>query len=240
MKTRWADRPVTVDGDDKDWLSVPTAYLKDSAVQLGLRNDNDNLYLLLSSVDPRWALAVRFGNLTLWIDTTGEAEEERGIRFRGGVPVSEVFEQLASERGELEPGGERSRAVFEDLESSLAELSVIAGDTETSIAVDGSDGPAASFGRSRASFAFEFGIPLKADEDDLFAVGAGPGDPITVGIEWGDIDKDALEEARDRMSERMSELDEARNEDFRGPPGERATIFTSQGKVWVTTTLASP
>jgi hypothetical protein len=240
VRTRWADRPITVDGDDSDWAAIPTTYLKDSPVQLGLRNDNDNLYVLLSSVDPSWAMAIRFGNLTLWFDTTGETEEKRGLRFRGGVPPSEIFNKLFI--GEERPGADfpEDPAMHENGEAPFGEFSIVNDKGETAIELDGSAGPSAGFGAPRASFAFEFSVPLGAVETSLFAVGAEPGQQVGIGIEWGDVDRDAIRDARDDVMESKPGVAEQQDGRLRGTRRGGSVMLPSQDKIWVITTLALP
>ena len=67
-----------------EWPSGSTVYFEDSGVQLGLRNDSQNLYILFRFGNQAWARAIRMGGLTLWLDNSGKKKKDIGIRYNGG------------------------------------------------------------------------------------------------------------------------------------------------------------
>lgn len=106
----WATRPMRIDGQIADWDTVPLTYFKDSDVQLGLCNDNTNLYILFCTYDARWMQAIRRGGLTLWLDDSGKKKKIFGVRYVGGPPPSELEKSSLMSGGEwpgASPGGSR-------------------------------------------------------------------------------------------------------------------------------------
>jgi len=243
VRTRWADRPINIDGDTKDWTSIPTSYLSDSAVQLGLRNDAENLYILLSSVDPRWAISIRFGSLTLWFDTTGEKQKQHGIRFKGGVSPVEMFEQLSADEERFRDMSDDEHPEQEMEHQSFSEFTMVGkDDIEIPLDQHGSGGPAVGFGVPKGAYVYEFSIPLPHSDTASFALGAQPGDPVAIGIEWGDVDRDAMNDhmsaMRDEMGNKGGGTNGRRMSGGLGSRPGRAGMMTYQDELWVTTVLA--
>jgi hypothetical protein len=77
----WQAGPITIDGSNKDWPSPFPEY--DEKAQLGyaVSNDKDNLYITVETGDPATQLKILRNGLTVWIDKTGEKNEETAINY---------------------------------------------------------------------------------------------------------------------------------------------------------------
>jgi hypothetical protein len=77
----WQATPVIIDGSNKDWPSPYPEY--DEKAQLGyaVSNDKDNLYITVETGDPATQLKILRNGLTVWIDKTGEKNEETAINY---------------------------------------------------------------------------------------------------------------------------------------------------------------
>jgi hypothetical protein len=77
----WQAQPITIDGSNKDWPSPYPEY--DDKAQLGyaVSNDKENLYITVETGDPATQLKILRQGLTVWIDKTGEKEEQTAINF---------------------------------------------------------------------------------------------------------------------------------------------------------------
>ena len=84
VQTNWSSAPVKVDGKMDDWANTPMLYFEESGVQLGLRNDSENLYILFRFNNEAWTQAIRMGGLTIWFDNSGKKKKGQGIRYTGG------------------------------------------------------------------------------------------------------------------------------------------------------------
>src|ERR1700733_7704901 len=77
----WQPQPITIDGNNKDWPSPYPEY--DDKAQLGyaVSNDKNNLYITVETGDPATQLKIMRNGLTVWIDKTGEKNEQTAINF---------------------------------------------------------------------------------------------------------------------------------------------------------------
>jgi hypothetical protein len=248
-QTHWSAAPVQVDGEMTGWDGMPTNYFEDLGAQLGLCNDSENLYILFRFSNQTWLRAIRMGGVTLWLDNSGKKKKDFGIRYTGGPSLSEL-----QKLGMFSGGGFRERLTPEQ-QQHLAEMEKATADQitvidkknnqEMTMRADGSGGPAACFASPQGVYTYEFSIPL--EKGDVFdcGIGAGPGQVICLGLEWGGMSK----EDRANMMKRMGG----------GPPGgmgggrgggDRGGMGGGRGgprmqppekqELWVKTQLASP
>ena len=72
VETHWSEKSIQIDGQMTDWAGTPTTFFEESAVQLGLSNDSEELFILFRFTNQMWARLIRMGGLTLWVDNSGE------------------------------------------------------------------------------------------------------------------------------------------------------------------------
>jgi len=249
VKTHWSAEPVQVDGEMTEWTSGSTVYFEDPGVQLGLRNDNQNLYILFRFSNQAWARAIRMGGVTLWLDDSGKKKKDFGIRYTGGLSLSELQKMRPSSKGGFEETltPEQQQRLVEMEETASDQITIIdkKSSQEKTVRADGSGGPAVCFASPQGTYTYEFSIPLKKGDVFGCGIGAEPGQVICLGLEWGGMGK----ENRQRMMDRMGS----------GPPGGmgggrggggRGGMGGGRGgprmqppeeqELWVKTQLASP
>jgi hypothetical protein len=194
VQTKWSREPVKVDGEMTEWTGGSTVYFEDIGVQLGLQNDDKDLYLLFRFSNQAWARAIRMGGLTLWLDNSGKKKKDFGIRYTGGPPLSELPRMGAPSRGGFrETLTPEQQQRLRDIEENAADqITVIdkKSDQETTLPSDGSGGPAACFASPQGTYTYEFSIPLEKDNVFDCGIGARPGQTITLGLEWSGISKE--------------------------------------------------
>jgi hypothetical protein len=201
VQSHWSAEPVKVDGEMTEWPSGSTVYFEDSGVQLGLRNDSQNFYILFRFGNQAWARAIRMGGLTLWLDNSGKKKKDIGIRYNGGPSPSEMQKREMPNRGgfldSLTP--EQQQRLI-DMQTAAAHQIIVINkksDQEITISADGSSGPAVSFGSPQGTYTYEFSIPLEKSDLSHYGIGAQPGQAICLGLEWGGMS----ESNRERMRE---------------------------------------
>jgi hypothetical protein len=216
VQSQWSAEPVKVDGEMTDWPSGSTVYFEDSGVQLGLRNDSQNLYILFRFGNQAWARAIRRGGLTLWLDNSGKKKKDIGIRYNGGPSPSDSGMQRS---GMADKGGfldsltpEQKERLLQWQKKDMADqLKVIfkKSGQEIFIPTDGSSGPAVSFGSPQGTYTYEFSIPLEKSDLSHYGIGAQPGQVISLGLEWGGMSESNRERMREERGGGMGG----------GPPG---------------------
>ncbi len=86
QKSSWQQTPLVIDGSDSDWVQPLANYDRREKMSYAVTNDNEHLYLRLSTNDEQTQQKILQGGLTVWINTHGERTEEKaaGIAFPTG------------------------------------------------------------------------------------------------------------------------------------------------------------
>ncbi|MEW6051716.1 MAG: hypothetical protein AB1644_11750 [Candidatus Zixiibacteriota bacterium] len=196
--SKWATDAMVVDGHRSDWPAGAIGFLKEPEASVGLCNDSQNLYVVLTFRNPQWAIAIRRGGLTLWLDNKGKKKKEFMLKFTGGPGPGEMQALVSdSSRRDRErpmpgmgmeegPGGRRAA------ETTLVcfQKDRIA---EKQIPLDGREGPSAAFGEEEGFFVYEFSVPLRETAVLNYGLGAKPDEPVSVGFLWGGLDRDKMD-----------------------------------------------
>lgn len=198
MKSIRVTEPLSVDGSRADWPRGSTVVPDDPAVVVGVCNDSSRMYVLLCFRSPMWAQTVRETGLTLWLDTQGKKHKDFMLRLIGGVPMEQIMTAMEkTPRNETEampsnmPGRmpQREKETKDRLLFYQKDLM-----TEKEIPIDGSAGPAVAFSYENNLFVYEFSIPLSKSELLRYGLDTKPGQVISVGYKWGEIDQKGLSE----------------------------------------------
>jgi hypothetical protein len=189
FKTGWKDRDLVIDGNSGDWQGA-LGFLSDPPVMLGFLNDDDAIYVCLSTNLP----AIREGMLrrgvTVWIDPKGGKRKTLGIRLSPSAPPGGLGD---APRGGPPEGAEEkagkppapSEGTFgRDASAPSARLMVrLPGRDEWTPVEDGAGGIVAVIEESSGLAVFEMTIPLKVGPEAPVAIGAGPGTAISRSFE---------------------------------------------------------
>lgn len=250
VETHWSATPVQVDGEMMEWANMPTTYFEDSGVQLGLCNDSENLYILFRFSNQSWARAIRMGGVTLWLDNSGKKNKDFGIRYTGGPPLSEMLKPGMTGEGGFQDNltPEQKERLKKQQEAMADQFKVLykKGGQEITIPANGSSGPAVSFASPQGIYTYEFKIPLRKSDAFDYGIGAQPGQTISLGLEWGDIEMGD----RQRMRPEGSGMGMPPGGGLPGGGGRGGGAPGGQGspgmqkpekqELWVKTQLASP
>lgn len=153
VQTHWSATPVKIDGEMNDWANTPKVYFEDSGLQLGLRNDGENLYILFRFNNEAWARAIRRGGLTLWFDNSGKKKKDFGVRYYGGPSLPDLQKMRPSSEGgfgeALTP--EQQQRLLDMEKATDDKITIIdkKNNQEIAIRTDGSSGPAVCFASPR-------------------------------------------------------------------------------------------
>jgi hypothetical protein len=185
----WTPEPITVDGKVSDWDGIPTVYLDDEGVAVGICNDSANVYIMYRFRDAKSLRSIRMTGLTIWLDANGKEKKEFGIRYNGGPSFSEIQELSGIDERDSSSNmpPERRERMMQRMQGEEEQFSVIYRGKEQreTIPTDGSRGPAVSFGSSDGFVCYEFAIPIQTSDYGTFGIGAQPEKKIGFGSEWG-------------------------------------------------------
>jgi hypothetical protein len=193
MQSHWSADSIKVDGQVEDWSNTPLTYFEDEQVSLGLRNDDENLYILFRTKSQTWERLIRTSGLTMWLDETGGKKKDFGIRYIGGLSLSEMQKTgIVSERGLLDSlMPEQKQRLIRERETMANQIEVLSeeGKQKIIIPADGSRGPAISSAVSQGIYTYELRIPLQDKRGDYYFIKPQPpGQTLGIGLEWGGID----------------------------------------------------
>lgn len=201
VETHWLTKPVQIDGQMTDWTGLPTTYFEDSAVQLGLCNDSDRLYILFRFSNQTWARMIRMSGLTLWLDNSGEKKKAFGVRYTGGSSFSELQNPgMAGEGGFWDRLTPEQKERLEQRAVKADQITIVGTKDKPEVALpaDGSRGPAVAFADLKGIYTYEFSIPLQKSDLATYGINSQTGQAVSLGLEWGLSDED-----RKRMMEEM-------------------------------------
>lgn len=177
LKSQWLDREITIDGNADDWLGVKY-YFEEYQVAVGFFNDDRYLYMGFMAENPMLLVQIMRQGLTLWIDPLGKKNKYFGICF----PLPGPSRQ---KRPLPDAASELNRAELPQLfAQSLNELEIVGpGDNQVErLFLSDLTGIKMAVKPSAGMLVYELKIPFEADENNRYAVGAEPGDKISIGI----------------------------------------------------------
>jgi hypothetical protein len=191
FKTGWKDRDLVIDGRNGDWQGA-LGYLQDPPVMLGFLNDDNAIYICLSTNIP----AVREGMLrrgiTVWIDPKGGKRKTLGIRLSpsappggpGDAPPGAPASPEDAQKSAGEPPARPEGAFGRGASTPPARLMVRLPDrNEWTPIEDGAGEIEAAIEDANGLAVFEMRLPLKGGPEIPAAVGAGPGTAISMTFE---------------------------------------------------------
>ncbi|MCZ6776781.1 MAG: hypothetical protein O7D34_10035 [Ignavibacteria bacterium] len=178
LESTWRDRELTIDGNAIDWEGS-TVHLEDEKVTVGLSNDEDFLYLFLSSNDKNIQRQLLTRGLTVWFDPDGGNDRVFGIRFPLGVQGTGM-PMMSRER--MAPDREEFNEMYK---KTLTELEILGPGKHDRLrtSVLAEHGISVKLGEARENLVYELKVPLSRTVDHPHAIGSAAGKTIGVGFE---------------------------------------------------------
>jgi uncharacterized membrane protein YgcG len=159
---------------------------------VGILNDEDFLYFVLASGDPRTQVQVLALGFTLWFDPEGGKKKRLGINFPLG----------AREMGAMPRGGRPDpQELYELHESMDPELRILREEVDAGkVSPVALRGVEIALGRINGTLVYELKVPLRDLGQHDLAIGVEPGAVIGIGMETPEIDREKM---REEMMGRM-------------------------------------
>lgn len=126
FQSTWSgEQAITIDGRYSEW-TAPLQYFDKPSMYMGFRNDRDNLYILIKTVDRRAQIKVLRLGLTVWFDPSDHLRKAWGVHYplgmeHPGIPImgrdtpgdlnEEQRKQVAEMLGEIEVREEDRKGV---------------------------------------------------------------------------------------------------------------------------------
>ena len=191
VQSTWAARPVVIDASAEEWSDDALVSQESPAVDLALRNDAENLYILFIIRDNDFLSTLEATGMSIFIDPLGKKKKDQGLRFfRRRVSADEFIQilerrsQILSEEQKDEIKSKPSYILYDceilDKKKSVPPESLLA---------EGVELPTFRYIKQGERSVFEFRIPLGR--------GGGPGKiqasgggTFKLGFEWGGLTKE--------------------------------------------------
>lgn len=166
--------PVAVDAQLNEWGGKLHALSSNDGLLVGVQNDNERLYLALSTRNGASIGSIMRAGLIIWFDPAGGKKQTFGIRFPLGLSRDDTGNRRLSEGA----AGDRIR-----IQRSTQEMEIIGADGQTIRRnKDAIPGVVAAIEADQGVLTYEIAVPLVPASGVLYAIGAQPGQQIGVGV----------------------------------------------------------
>lgn len=181
LSSSWSSNQIAIDGNSSEWGSS-LASLKDTKVFLGVRNDQDFMYLCLTSPDRQFRRQLVGMGLTLWF----ESEDGHRLGVLYPIGMSGQGRQPLFNPEETPGGEERERFA----EQALQDLEILGpGKNDKNLfSIVQAPGISVKVRTSQVSSVYELKVPLKKSSEHPYAIEAIAGSTVKIDIETGKFD----------------------------------------------------
>jgi hypothetical protein len=220
-QSHWQIDPISIKGDLTQWQGVPMAHIKKMAIDYRFANNKQYLYGFLTLNDMKFFSSMYQTGLTVWINVGKKKKKAFGINFLRGRVDAETFIRLMEKQHGPMPE-EKKAQVREKRAYIIKQYKIIKKGDQEIFHLDTQAPVYALFHMqiSKKKAIIEFRIPLQADPTIPVAIGARPGEPITLGFSWGGL----TDQMRKEMMRRRAEAGSRTS-------GGRPTGLTSERRV---------
>jgi hypothetical protein len=241
----WRDRDVVIDGVPSEWQGTAT-WVENPNVSIGVMNDDDYLYLCLSTPVRGIAAEIMHQGMTVWFDPWGRGGKVFGIHcpvgFSGPPSEPDRVWDVAQDRRKFQ------EMLAGELRSAAMTLQVLGpgkSDTLTFRAGEESD-VQVMLGYESGRFVYELKAPLGRSDQHPYGMGYAGASSISIGFETPEITLGSMDRRMPRGGPPpgvMGEPDGGDESGFGTERPERAPgspDFTSERlQVWGTVHMAS-
>jgi hypothetical protein len=182
----WAAAPITIDGAIPEWNDVTPALHKTSGGKYALKNDGQNLYVVMVLGDQIARSTIEYTGMKIFLTAGPKKSKDAGFLFMQKTLTPDELIASLEKRGETVT--EEKRAEFRKQKSYTIFVEEPLDPKKGELGEDAKAAPALFRSQMRGQAAvYEFKIPLSRVEG-----GAAPGAAIKVGFEWGGMTKEIM------------------------------------------------
>jgi len=250
LNSKWRNREIIVDGIDTEWEGA-RLFLDKEKVTIGLLNDENDLYVRISSRDRTMQSQILMRGLTIWFDSKGDRKKTFGIHFPIGMR-SDRREMMSRENPD---NTDLSQKMIEIMQNELEICGTGEEDITRLLTADIKErGVNVKMGSSKGNLVCELKVPLAKSELQPYAIGADTTKIIGIGFETGKMDREEMSKMVSERRGQRSGIDGGRTGD-RGGIGDMGGMGGGRGgrggmrpgggqlldslELWVKTKLAS-
>jgi hypothetical protein len=198
--SKWADEPVTIDGMNDEWKNK-NFVVKDENIMVGIQNDSNNLYLMLTTGDRSKQMQILARGFTIWFDKNGGNDKTLGIKF----PIGLSRPGLMPTQGNQDDSSDRMDMLFQRVQANTMIEILGPGENDSkTVELPEAKGISIKMGRQNGVLVYEMEIALKKSSDNLYAIGVNNlSSPIGVGFETAEMNRDKSNEQKNRNGDQF-------------------------------------
>ncbi len=190
LLSNWTNQQIKIDGESSDWQNN-LEYLKDDNVAIGFKNNNEFLYICLTTNDFRKVFPMFRGGFITWFEPENDGKTI-GIKY----PIhddSNNNEHMPNSTDEIynrqNPGEFISKMLYRQ-----SEMQIVNEDKSllTEISVENNEGIQAKLGYNSDRFIYELKVPLN-DAKYSYKISALPGEKIKIKFETEEPERSNFE-----------------------------------------------
>jgi hypothetical protein len=178
LSSGWTNQELAITGDGFRWKDATTE-IAGPDVSVGVKNDNNNLYVCLITSNRATQLQMLALGCTAWFDTEGKKNKTFGIQF----PISGLLQ------GRRFPTRDNP-AELQGLINAAQRQLVIRGPgvgEQHRLSVQDARGVEARLGYVDGTLTYELKVPLQKNKEQPYAINADMTKPLIIGFETGDL-----------------------------------------------------
>ena len=201
VTSKWTVQPPIIDGLSDDWTGDVFSSEKKIDVHYAVRNDTQNMYVLLVFKDKKSLSSISGTGITLYYDIQGKKKKDYAHNFiKRQVTADELITYLGQQGQVLTEEKIQSIRAKDAYVVYLAEKAGKKNKDDTT-AAPGPDAimPGFKINTQDGAVIYEFKIPLLKSETSPEGIGIGPGQSLKLGFEWGGM-SDEMRKQRDRAA----------------------------------------
>ncbi len=186
IESLWTVDPVKIDGVAAEWDDAMPITEKVSKVDYALKNDGKNIYIIMVFRDMLSRTTLEYTGMKIYFTTGTKKSKDFGIHFqKKQISADQLISNLETLRGQ--PLGEAEKAELRKKKTHIIFTEDLIQPKKSTIQIDpkavGGAPGFQSIEKGKLAV-YEFRIPLGLIHQ-MGGTGAGPGNPIKLGFEWG-------------------------------------------------------
>lgn len=174
---------IVIDGSNGEWKNVPAYSGKEAKFMVSVCNDDEYIFVCLTSNDPQTVMQIMRAGLTVWFDKEGSNDKTFGINFPLGMQTGDPLPEMDREKMR------DSQSLMKMPEPSLNEMDILGPEKEDRyrIPVATATDMKVKVVRSPNGFmVYELQVPLKKTPQHQYAIEA-QNTEIGIGLETGSM-----------------------------------------------------
>lgn len=201
VTSKWTVQPPIIDGLSDDWAGDAFSSEEKLDVHYAVRNDAQNMYVLLVFKDKKSLSSISATGITLYYDGAGKKKKDYAHTFiKKQVTADELIAYLGQQGQVLT---EEKKQSIKAKDAYVVFMAEKAGkkNKNDSAAAPGPDAlmPGFKINMQDGAVVYEFKIPLNKSETSPEGMGTAPGQSLKLGFEWGGI-SDEMRKKMDRAT----------------------------------------